>query len=73
MTDSDPKLCRLVTEFSRVCERRKLRVNVSKCKVMRCSRYVNGGRMHGRLNGEPFEEMAQDGAQLNFIVMFSMN
>ena len=38
----EEKLCRLVTEFSRVCERRKLRVNVGKRKVMRCSRYGNG-------------------------------
>ena len=40
---SEQKLCRLVTECGRVCERRKLRVNVGKRKVMRCSRYVNGG------------------------------
>ena len=33
--DSEDKLCRLVSEFSRVCERRKLRVNVGKSKVMR--------------------------------------
>ena len=45
VADSDQKLCRPVTEFGRVCERRKLRVNVSKSKVMRWSRYVNGGRM----------------------------
>ena len=32
------KLCRLVSEFGRVCERRKLRVNIGKSKVMRCSR-----------------------------------
>ena len=39
--DSEEKLCRLVSEFGRVCERRKLRVNVGKSKVMRCSRYGN--------------------------------
>ena len=43
---SEEKLCRLVSEFGRVCERRKLRVNVCKSKVMGCSRYGNGGRMH---------------------------
>ena len=43
---SEEKLCRLVSEFGRVCERRKLRVNVGKSKVMRCSRYGNGDRMH---------------------------
>ena len=31
-----------MSEFGRVCERRKLRVNVGKSKVMRCSRYGNG-------------------------------
>ena len=43
--------------FGRVCERRKLRVNVGKSKVMRCSRYGNGNRMHVILNGEPLEEV----------------
>ena len=57
MADSEDKLCRLVREFGRVCERRKLRVNVSKRKVMRCSRYGNGSRMHVILNGEPLEEV----------------
>ena len=57
MTDSEENLCRLVREFGRVCERRKLRVNVSKGKVMRCSRYGNGCRMHVILNGEPLEEV----------------
>ena len=49
------KLCRLVSEFGRVCERRKLRVNVCKSKVTRYSRYVNVGRMHVILNGEPLD------------------
>ena len=57
MADSEEKLCRLVSEFGRVCERRKLRVNVGKIKVMRCSRYGNGGRMLVILNGEMIEEM----------------
>ena len=50
MADSEEKLCRLVSEFCRVYERRKLRVNVDvdKSKVMRCSRYGNG---------EPLEEV----------------
>ena len=46
-----------MSESGRVCERRKLRVNVGKSKVMRCSRYGNGGRMHVILNSEPMEEM----------------
>ena len=57
MADSEEMLCRLVSEFSRVCERRKFRVNVGKRKVMRCSRYGNGYRMHVILNGEPLEEV----------------
>ena len=36
--DPEEKLCRFVSEFSRVCERKKLRVNVGKSNVMRCSR-----------------------------------
>ena len=51
------KLCRLDSEFGRVYERRKLRVNVSKSKVMRCSRYGNMDRMHVILNGELLEEV----------------
>ena len=39
---SENKLCRLVSEFGIVCERRMLRVNVGKSNVMRCSRYGNG-------------------------------
>ena len=56
VADSEEK-CRLVSEFSRVCKRRKLRVNVGKRKVMRCSRYGDGNRMHAILNGEPSEEV----------------
>ena len=55
VADLEEKLCRLVSEFGRVCERRKL--NVGKSKVMRCSRYGNGDRMHVILNGEPLEEV----------------
>ena len=57
MTDSEEKLCRLVSEFGRVCEKRKLRVNIGKSKVMRCSRYGNGDRMHVILKGEPLKEV----------------
>ena len=57
VADSEEQLCRLVSEFGRVCERRKLRVNVGKSRVMRCSSYGNRGRMHVILNGEPLEEV----------------
>ena len=50
--NSEEKLCRLGTEFGSVCDRRKLRVNVGKSKVMRCWRYGNEGRMHVRRNGK---------------------
>ena len=57
VADSEEKLYRLVGEFGRVCERRKLKVNVDKSKVMRCSRYGNEHRMHVILNGEPLYEV----------------
>ena len=50
-------MCRLVSEFGRVCERRKFRLNAGKSKVMRCSWYGNGDRMHVILNGEALEEV----------------
>ena len=58
VADSEEKLCRLVNEFGRLCERRKLKVNLGKSKVIRCSNYGNGVRMHVILNGgEPLEEL----------------
>ena len=56
VADSE-KLCRLMSEFVRVCERRKLRVNVGESKVMRRSKFGNGDRMHVILNGGKLEEM----------------
>ena len=43
VADPEEKLCRLVSEFGRVCERKKLRVNVGNSKAMRCSRYETWG------------------------------
>ena len=57
VADSERKLCQLVTEFGRVCERRKLRVNVGKSKVMRCTKNEDGSRLNVMLNGEAFEEV----------------
>ena len=57
VADSEQKLYRLVSEFGRVSKRRMLRVNVGKSKVIRCSRYGNGGRIHVILNGDPLEEV----------------
>ena len=56
---TERKLCQLVTEFGRVCERRKLRVNVGKSKVMRCTRNEDGARLNVMLNGEALEEVDQ--------------
>ena len=57
--DSERELCQLVTEFGRVYERRKLRVNVDKSKVMRCTRSEDGARLNFMLNGEALEEVDQ--------------
>ena len=57
VVDSEEKLCRLVSEFDRVCERRKLRLNADMSKVMRSSMYGNKDRMYVILNGEPLEEV----------------
>ena len=46
VADSERKLCQLVKEFGRVCERRKLRVNVGKSKVMRCTRNEDGASIY---------------------------
>ena len=53
VADSEEKLCRLVSEFSRACERKDLKVNVGKSKV-KVREWV---RMHARLNGKPLEEV----------------
>ena len=59
VADSEEKLQKLVEEFGRVCERRKLRVNVNKSKVMRCTRGDDVGRLNVSLNGELLEEVDQ--------------
>ena len=50
VADSERKLCQLVTEFGRVCERRKLRYSVGKRKVMRCTENQDGARLNVMLN-----------------------
>ena len=56
---TERKLCQLVTEFGRVFERRKLRVNMGKSMVMRCTRNEDGARLNVLLNGEALEEVDQ--------------
>ena len=58
MADSE-ELCQLVSEFGRVCEKRKLRVNVGKSKVMRCTRDEGRAILNVLLNGEALEEVDQ--------------
>ncbi len=38
VADSEGRFRRLVEEFGRVCKRRKLRVNETKSKVIKCAR-----------------------------------
>ncbi|KAK7882210.1 hypothetical protein WMY93_028384 [Mugilogobius chulae] len=57
VADSEESLARLVEEFGRVCDRRKLRVNVNKSKVMRCTRSKAECRVNVALNGELLEEV----------------
>ena len=57
VADSEEGLQQLVTEFGRVCDRRKLKVNIGKSKVMRCTRHGNGGGLQVNLGGERLEEV----------------
>ena len=59
VADSEEKLCQLVSEFGRVCKRRKLRVNVGKSKVMRCTRSEDSPRLNVLLDGEVLEQVDQ--------------
>ena len=59
VADSEDKLQKLVEEFGRVCERRKLRMNVNKSKVLCCSNRVDGRVLNVSLNGELLEEVDQ--------------
>ncbi|XP_068229396.1 uncharacterized protein [Palaemon carinicauda] len=59
ITDSEEKLGRLVTEFERVCERRKLRFKVGKSNVIRCTRREGGVKLNVMLNGQLLVEVDQ--------------
>ena len=58
VADSKKKLERLVEELDKVCRRRKLKVNLCKRKVIRCSRDGMVGEMNIMMDGEVFEEVA---------------
>ena len=57
VADSKEKLVRLIREFERVCNRRKLKINVGKSKVMRCSALGGNEPLNISLNGELLEEV----------------
>ena len=57
VADGEEKLQKLVEEFGRVCERRKLRVNMNKSKVMRCTEREDCRRLSVSLNREVLEEV----------------
>jgi hypothetical protein len=57
LADEECKFQRLVSEFGRVCERRKLSVNVANSKVMRVTRNENVGDTEITLNGIRMEEV----------------
>ena len=57
VADSEEALQQLVTEFGRVCRRRKLKVNVGKSKVMRCSNEDPVPGLQIQLEGEQLEKV----------------
>ena len=57
VSDTEEGLGGLVKEFGRVCERRLLRVNIGKSKVMKGSREGEKGNLNILLNGEKLEEV----------------
>ncbi len=54
---SQERLKQLVKKKWRVCERRKLRVNVSRSKVMMCNGMVDDRMMNVALDGKLLEEV----------------
>ncbi|XP_076031278.1 uncharacterized protein LOC143019503 [Oratosquilla oratoria] len=54
---SEEGLRKLVAEFGRVCDRGKLKINVGKSKVMRCTRGESGSRLEVNIKGERLEEV----------------
>ena len=57
VADSEGTLQQLVTEFDRVCKRRKLKINVDKSKVLRCSREDPVPRLQIQIGGEQMEQV----------------
>jgi hypothetical protein len=57
IADKECELKKLVIEFGRLCERRKLSVNVAKSKVMMVTRMTNVGDIDVTLHGIRMEEV----------------
>ena len=55
--DSEEKLCRLVSEFGRVCERGILRVSAGMYKEMKCSKNDDANIISLLLTGEVCDEV----------------
>ena len=59
VADSERKLCQFGGRIWEGMRERKLRVNVGKSKIMRCTRSEDGARLNVMLNGEALEEVDQ--------------
>ncbi len=57
VADSQVRLKQLIEEFGKMCEGIQLKINESKCKVMRCTRMVDGRKRNVALNGKLIEEV----------------
>ena len=57
VASSEEELQQLVKVFDEVCKRRKLKVNIGKSKVMRCTRNIDDRRLDVRIGGEMLEEV----------------
>ncbi len=57
VADSQETLRQLIEEFGRVCERRKLRGNESRSKVMKCTWMVDDSRINVAPNGKLMKEV----------------
>ena len=57
VVDTEETLQQLVTEFDRVCKRRKLKVNVDKSKLLRCSKEDPVPRLQIQLGDKQLEQV----------------
>ena len=57
VVDAEDKLQKLVEEFGRLCERKKLTINMNKSKVMRCSHQIRERRLDVSLTWKMLEKV----------------